>query len=124
MTSRFALFAALGLSLALPTAHAAKLTVFAAASLTDAFSEIGKNFDAASGHTTVFQFAGSQALRTQLDFIWFELTKYSSYGLASLEAATTFTAAVAVFQDRFEGCGDCNNAARLRYAKDAYSRYA
>ncbi len=67
MTSRFALFAALGLSLALPTAHAAKLTVFAAASLTDAFSEIGKNFDAASGHTTVFQFAGSQALRTQLE---------------------------------------------------------
>ncbi|GAA4020953.1 molybdate ABC transporter substrate-binding protein [Deinococcus rubellus] len=50
-----------------PAAHAAKLTVFAAASLTDAFAEIGKNFDAASGNTTVFQFAGSQALRTQIE---------------------------------------------------------
>ena len=35
--------------------------------MTDAFSEIGKNFDAATGNTTVFQFAGSQALRTQLE---------------------------------------------------------
>lgn len=53
--------------LGLPYAEAAKLTVFAAASLTDAFSEIGKNFDARSGNTTTFQFAGSQALRTQLE---------------------------------------------------------
>ncbi|KXK16002.1 MAG: molybdenum ABC transporter, periplasmic molybdate-binding protein [Chloroflexi bacterium OLB14] len=43
------------------------LTVFAAASLTDAFTEIGKNFDAANaGVTTTFNFAGSQALRTQI----------------------------------------------------------
>jgi molybdate transport system substrate-binding protein len=44
------------------------LTVFAAASLTDAFSEIGSNFEAAySGVTLVFNFAGSQALRTQIE---------------------------------------------------------
>lgn len=44
------------------------LTVFAAASLTDAFSEIGKNFEAAnSGVTVTFNFAGSQALRTQIE---------------------------------------------------------
>ena len=49
------------------TAHAANLTVFAAASLTDAFTELGQKFDARSGNTTVFQFAGSQALRTQLE---------------------------------------------------------
>lgn len=43
------------------------LTVFAAASLTDAFTEIGANFDAANaGVTTTFNFAGSQALRTQI----------------------------------------------------------
>ncbi|THF85566.1 molybdate ABC transporter substrate-binding protein [Deinococcus sp. KSM4-11] len=48
-------------------AAAANLTVFAAASLTDAFTELGKAFDAQSGNTTTFQFAGSQALRTQLE---------------------------------------------------------
>lgn len=44
------------------------LTVFAAASLTDAFTEIGSAFDAANpGVTTTFNFAGSQALRTQIE---------------------------------------------------------
>jgi molybdate transport system substrate-binding protein len=44
------------------------LTVFAAASLTDAFAEIGKGFEAANpGVTVTFNFAGSQALRTQIE---------------------------------------------------------
>jgi molybdate transport system substrate-binding protein len=44
------------------------LHVFAAASLTDAFTEIGKNFEAAHpGVTVAFNFAGSQALRTQIE---------------------------------------------------------
>lgn len=44
------------------------LTVFAAASLTDAFMEIGAAFDTAHpGVTTTFNFAGSQALRTQIE---------------------------------------------------------
>ncbi|MCB0101304.1 MAG: molybdate ABC transporter substrate-binding protein [Anaerolineales bacterium] len=44
------------------------LLVFAAASLTDAFTEIGAAFDAANpGVTTTFNFAGSQALRTQIE---------------------------------------------------------
>ena len=44
------------------------LNVFAAASLTDAFTEIGKNFEAANpGVTLSFNFAGSQALRTQIE---------------------------------------------------------
>jgi len=44
------------------------LTVFAAASLTDAFTEIGKNFEAVNSSVTVtFNFAGSQALRTQIE---------------------------------------------------------
>lgn len=43
------------------------LNVFAAASLTDAFTEIGAAFDAAnSGNTTVFNFGGSNALATQI----------------------------------------------------------
>jgi molybdate transport system substrate-binding protein len=45
-----------------------RLTVFAAASLTDAFTEMGKNFDTANPRvTTSFNFAGSQALRTQFE---------------------------------------------------------
>jgi len=44
------------------------LTVFAAASLTDAFTEIESNFEAQNpGVTVTFNFAGSQALRTQIE---------------------------------------------------------
>ena len=44
------------------------LNVFAAASLTDAFTEIGKHFENANpGVTVTFNFAGSQALRTQIE---------------------------------------------------------
>ena len=44
------------------------LTVFAAASLTDAFIEIGAAFDVANpGVTTTFNFGGSQTLRTQIE---------------------------------------------------------
>ncbi len=45
-----------------------KLTVFAAASLTDAFNEIGEQFKRQhTGVTLEFNFAGSQQLRTQLE---------------------------------------------------------
>ena len=44
-----------------------ELTVFAAASLTAAFTELGQQFTAANGGTKViFNFAGSQALATQI----------------------------------------------------------
>lgn len=55
-------------STAAPKPEPRSLTVFAAASLTDAFAEIGAAFDAANpGVTTTFNFAGSQALRTQIE---------------------------------------------------------
>lgn len=55
-------------STATPEPAPQTLTVFAAASLTDAFTEIGTAFDAANpGVTTTFNFAGSQALRTQIE---------------------------------------------------------
>ncbi len=45
-----------------------KLVVFAAASLTGAFGEIGKAFQVANpGVSVTFSFSGSQALRTQLE---------------------------------------------------------
>ena len=57
-------------STAIPTAtpEPKTLTVFAAASLTNAFGEIGKAFEAANpGVTIKFNFGGSQALRTQIE---------------------------------------------------------
>jgi molybdate transport system substrate-binding protein len=54
----------------LPTAtpQPRTLTVFAAASLTEAFTKIGKSFEASHpGVTVTFNFAGSQTLRTQLE---------------------------------------------------------
>lgn len=55
------------LLLLLGSAQAANLTVFAASSLTEALTELGRAFDAKTGNRTTFQFAGSQALRTQLE---------------------------------------------------------
>jgi molybdate transport system substrate-binding protein len=50
------------------TPQSRTLTVFAAASLTDAFTEIGQNYEAAHpGVTVALNFAGSQTLRTQLE---------------------------------------------------------
>src|SRR5258706_8655210 len=50
------------------TSEPRTLTVFAAASLTDAFTEIGKNFETTNpGITVTFNFAGSQALQTQIE---------------------------------------------------------
>ena len=53
---------------ATPEPEPQTLTVFAAASLTDAFTEIGAAFDAANPDvTTTFNFANSQSLRTQIE---------------------------------------------------------
>lgn len=57
-------------AVAAPTATPLRgdLTVFAAASLTDAFNEIGKEFQTANpGITPKFNYAASTALRTQLE---------------------------------------------------------
>lgn len=54
------------LLLLISSAEATKLTIFAASSLTDAFNELGQVFKAQTGHAINFQFAGSQALSTQL----------------------------------------------------------
>lgn len=52
---------------AAPAAAGGELTVFAAASLADAFKEIGRQFGVANGGATVtFNFAGSDQLATQI----------------------------------------------------------
>ncbi len=55
-------------SASMPTASSGsgKLTVYAAASLKDSFTKIGKDFKASSGNDIEFNFAGSQQLVTQL----------------------------------------------------------
>lgn len=53
---------------AIPTPAPRTLTVFAAASLTDAFGEIAKSFETANpGVTVKLNFGGSQTLRTQIE---------------------------------------------------------
>lgn len=63
------MLSACGTTSATTTATNSKtLTVFAAASLTNAFGKIGKAFEAANpGVTIKFNFGGSQALRTQIE---------------------------------------------------------
>jgi molybdate transport system substrate-binding protein len=51
---------------AAPAAASGELTIFAAASLTDAFKEIGEQFSAANGASVTFNFAGSDQLATQI----------------------------------------------------------
>ncbi|MEZ4405141.1 MAG: phage tail tip lysozyme [Polyangiales bacterium] len=63
------------------------------------------------------------SLALQLDFIWYELTTFSYYGLAQLRAATTVTAATVAFQSRFEGCGTCVQTQRIAYANQALAAY-
>lgn len=58
--------ALLGLSQA-RLAQQSQTSVFAASSLTDAFTEIGQAFTARTGTRVRFQFAGSQILKTQLE---------------------------------------------------------
>src|SRR5579871_2222057 len=48
-------------------AHAADITVFAAASLTDALQEIGKSYQVESGHSVAFSFAASSVLARQIE---------------------------------------------------------
>jgi molybdate transport system substrate-binding protein len=58
--------AALLLGRGLP-ARADEVTVFAAASLADVLGEVGRTFEAASGHHVVFNFGGSNDLARQIE---------------------------------------------------------
>ena len=63
------------------------------------------------------------SLGLQLDFIWFELTSFSGYGLAALKKATTTTAATLAFMTDFEACGTCLSSKRITYAQAALTAY-
>jgi hypothetical protein len=87
---------------------------------------VGGRWDT-SHHDNVTWFAGLHgtsrwSLGTQLDFIWYELTSIG-YGLSSLRAASTVSAATIAFQDRFEICGQCDATNRIRFAQQALNAY-
>jgi len=63
------------------------------------------------------------SLNLQLEFIWYELTSFSGYGLARLRASTNVTAATVAFQDDFEGCGTCDESNRIRFAQAVLRAY-
>ena len=67
MKTACCVLALLALALSTGTTRADTLTVFAAASLTNALQDIGKAFEAKSGHTIKFSFAASSALAKQIE---------------------------------------------------------
>jgi uncharacterized protein (TIGR03382 family) len=73
-------------------------------------------------------YAGTQnqsvdSLQLQLDFIWYELTTFSDYGLASLKATTNVTDATVAFETDFEGCGECDQSTRVSYAENVLAAF-
>lgn len=86
----------------------------------------GGRWDTYAGDNLVEFTAGGDrySLQVQLDFIWYELTAFSYYGLTDLQAANTVEQAVVAFQDDYEGCGTCHTDRRIAFALDAYGLYA
>ncbi len=88
---------------------------------------VGGRWDTDSGDN-VLAYASSHgesstSLELQLEFIWYELTTFSGYGLASLRATTNVTDATIVFETDFEGCGECDQSNRISYAEAALAAY-
>ena len=69
------------------------------------------------------QHASVDSLNLQLEFVWYELTTFSGYGLAELRAAGNVGEATIAFQDRFEGCGECRESQRIDYAQQVLTEY-
>ncbi len=63
------------------------------------------------------------SLQLQLEFIWYELTTFSGYGLSALKKTTNVGDATVVFQTDFEGCGNCQQSTRIAYAKAVLNAY-
>jgi hypothetical protein len=88
---------------------------------------VGGRWDTDAGDNAV-AYASQQgqsvwSLGLQLDFIWYELTNFSGYGLAALKATTNVTDATVTFETDFEGCGTCDQSTRISYAQAVLSAY-
>jgi len=67
--------------------------------------------------------ASRYSLSLQLEFVWYELETFHGDGLAALRAARSISEATIVFQDDFEGCGQCDYSQRIAFAQAAYDDY-
>lgn len=63
------------------------------------------------------------SLQLQLAFIWYELTTFSDYGLAKLQATTDAGAATTTFAQYYEGCGACATSTRIEHAQSVLQRF-
>jgi hypothetical protein len=69
------------------------------------------------------QGASPYSLTLQLEFIWYELTTFSGYGLSELRSSTNVTDATIAFETYYEGCGECDQSTRISYAETALAAY-
>jgi Phage tail lysozyme len=88
---------------------------------------VGGRWDTSQGDNFV-AFAAQEgqpttSLSAQLDFVWYELTMFSVYGLAPLQATTNVTDATVAFENDFEECASCDESARTSFAMDVLSAY-
>ncbi len=88
---------------------------------------VGGRWDTA-GNDNVVWYASKEgesewSLNLQLEFIWYELETFSSYGLAQLQASTNVTDATVAFETYYEGCGECDQSNRIAYAQEALAAY-
>ena len=63
-------------------------------------------------------------LHTQLAFTWYELKDVGGYGLHALRDTVSIRGATIVFQNDFEGCGQCDSSRRIAFAHDVFDAYA
>ena len=88
---------------------------------------VGGRWDTDSKDNVVWyagtQGASSSSLTLQLEFIWYELTTFSSYGLSQLRASTNVTDATVAFETYYEGCGTCDQSTRIADAEAALKAY-
>jgi hypothetical protein len=88
---------------------------------------VGGRWDRSSGDNMTSYAANHGVSRTsltaQLDFIWFELTNFSGYGLSRLRSATSVTSATLAFMSDYEICGTCASSKRISYANQVLAAW-
>jgi hypothetical protein len=88
---------------------------------------VGGRWDTDSNDNVIWyagtQGASSGSLTLQLEFIWYELTTFSGYGLSELRASTNVTDATVAFETYYEGCGECDQSNRIADAQAALNAY-
>jgi len=67
--------------------------------------------------------ASEWSLDLQLEFVWYELETFSSYGLQKLRDSQDVSEATVAFETDFEGCGQCDQSNRIAYAEAVLKAY-